>query len=165
MDDPRVVGRGERARDVGEPRDAPRDRDARVPDVGAERVTAHELHDDVRRAAERLRLLQLADVVHRDDARVREPRGGTCLAQEARAPLGLHVAVDADHLDRDVAPEARIARAVHLAHPAGAQALEDLVALDAIAGGERHQKLPRHTNDAPDVVGATATRDAPRSVK
>jgi hypothetical protein len=25
--------------------------------------------------------------------------------------------------------------------------------------------LPRHTNDAPDVVGATATRDAPRSVK
>src|SRR5207302_9232032 len=42
------------------------------------------------------------------------------------------------HLDRHLAPEARIARAIHLAHPTGAEGRQDLVGAEARAGGERH---------------------------
>ena len=39
-----------------------------------------------------------------------------------------------DQLDRDVAPEPWIARAVDLAHAAGAEPADDLVGTDAYAG-------------------------------
>src|SRR5690349_10145966 len=42
------------------------------------------------------------------------------------------------HLDRDVASEARVARSIHLAHAAGAERRDDLVRPEPRAGGERH---------------------------
>ena len=50
------------------------------------------------------------------------------------------------HLDRDVALEARVARAVDLAHAAGAERRQDLVRAEAVAGREAHGER-RH----PDV--------------
>ena len=45
-------------------------------------------------------------------------------------------------LDRDLAPEPRVARAVHLAHAAGAERRDDLVGAEARAGGVRAQFSP-----------------------
>ena len=47
------------------------------------------------------------------------------------------------HLDRDVALEARVARAVHLAHAAGAERRQDLVRAETGPGREGHLDLQR----------------------
>ena len=44
------------------------------------------------------------------------------------------------HLDRDVAAEAGVAGAVHLAHAAGAERTTDLVGAETGAGGEWHRR-------------------------
>ena len=43
------------------------------------------------------------------------------------------------HLDRDVALEPRVARAVDLAHAARAERRQDLVRAEALAGSEGHE--------------------------
>jgi hypothetical protein len=68
-----------------------------------------------------------ADVVQRADVRVIERGDRACLALEALAQLGRGREMGRKHLDRHVAPEARIAGAVDLAHAAGAERAEDLV--------------------------------------
>jgi len=45
-------------------------------------------------------------------------------------------------LDRDLPPETRVPRPVHLAHPSGAQRREDLVGTEATARRDRHRVLP-----------------------
>ena len=45
-------------------------------------------------------------------------------------------------LDRHVAPEAGVARAIDLAHAARAERGEDLVRTEAFAGSERHEEFP-----------------------
>ena len=59
------------------------------------------------------------------------------------------------HLDRHLAPEPRVPRPVHLAHPARAERREDLVGAEASPGGER-QRSPIDAVDDVEVVDDAA---------
>ena len=63
-------------------------------------------------------------------------------ALEAGATLGVARERSGERLERDVATQAHVARAVDLAHAAGAERLDDLVRAEARAGGEGHLVLP-----------------------
>ena len=56
------------------------------------------------------------------------------------------------HLDRDVAPEPRVAGAIDLAHPARAERRQDLVGTEFRPGRERHAEIP-------SVRGARSLRE------
>ena len=71
--------------------------------------------------------VRLLDRVERDDVRVVERRDGLGLALEARQAVGMGGHVLGQHLDRDLAAEPRVARAIDLAHPARAERRDDLV--------------------------------------
>ena len=89
------------------------------------------------RLAQRLAVEQLLDhvgnavgdpgVVDGDDVRVVEHAGGARFGLEALQSLGVRRERGRQHLDRDVAAEARIARAVDLAHGPGTEGAGDLV--------------------------------------
>ena len=68
---------------------------------------------------------------------VEDPRG-LGLLLEAAQPLRVLGERGRQDLDRDVAPEARVPRAVDLAHPSRADLREDLVGAEAGAGRDGH---------------------------
>ena len=61
--------------------------------------------------------------------------GGARLLLEAAQPIRVGREGRGQHLDRDLAPEPRVPRAVDLAHPARAEGREHLVGAEASAGG------------------------------
>ena len=71
----------------------------------------------------------------RDDVLVIDRGERLRLASKAFEPRAVARDVGGKHLDRHVAPQPRIARAIHLAHAAGAQQREDFVGSEASAGG------------------------------
>ena len=75
-----------------------------------------------------------ADVVDGQDVRVIQLPGGARLLLEAMHAARIGRERLGDQLDRDVAPEAWIARAVDLAHAAGAEPADDLIRTDAGTG-------------------------------
>jgi hypothetical protein len=73
-----------------------------------------------------------------------ERAGGTSFLLEASNTLGVARCLAAHDLDRDVAPEAGIARAVDLAHTARAERGDDLVGTEPGPGSQRHRvSLPQ----------------------
>ena len=63
-------------------------------------------------------------------------RGGrACFLLEAVQSIGVGRERRRQHFDRDVAPETRVARAIHLAHAARAERGEDFIRAEAHAGG------------------------------
>src|SRR4051794_3443948 len=80
-----------------------------------------ELHRDVVGA------VVLAAVEHADDVGVLEPRRGGRLAPEALHELAVAGEAAVQHLERDLAAELRVLRAVDVGHPARADAAHDLV--------------------------------------
>ena len=68
----------------------------------------------------------LLDRVDRDDVRVVERGNGARFALEAGEPSGSRANGGGQHFDRDVAAQPRVARAVDLAHAAGAERSQDL---------------------------------------
>ena len=133
MHDPALVGRGEAARDLGGPLDRGAQRQARSgaraagPGVGGalqagpQRGARQQLGDEVARP------LDHADVEDRQDVRMVERRGGARLLLEAAQPADVLADLERQDLDRDLAPEARVASAVDLSHPAFTQQVDDLV--------------------------------------
>ena len=96
-----------------------------------QRGAAHVLHDDEVDGAFRL------DLVNRDDVGVVEGGGGLRLLQKpAPAAFVVHP-VGRQDLDGDLAAEARIAGAIHFAHPARANRREHLVDAEPRSGGKR----------------------------
>jgi len=93
-------------------------------------------HEQARRA-------DLFDAEQRDDVGVIERCDGLRLALEAGETLAVVGEVRRQRLDRHLALEARVAREVNLAHPAGAQQAEDLVGSDARSDFEGHPALRR----------------------
>ena len=67
-----------------------------------------------------------ADVVDGEDVGVIERGDGARLLLEAAQPVRIGREPRGQDLDRDVAPEPRVAGAVHLAHPARADRGDDL---------------------------------------
>ena len=97
-----------------------------------ERLALDELHHDVARLAVLLR------PVDRRDGRVVDGRQHPGLAFEARDAGGVLRELVRQHLDRHVAAELAVARAIDLAHAADAEQVGDLVGAEAGAGRESH---------------------------
>ena len=116
----------------------------------AQRLALEQLRHDVELVA------VLARVEDRDDVGVRERRDRLGFGLEARQRVGVVDEVLRQHLDRDVALEPRIARAVHLAHPAGAERRQDLVRAEALAGSERHEAPFRPSCASPGARPSSA---------
>jgi hypothetical protein len=84
----------------------------------------------------------LAEIVDRDDVRVGQRGDGTRFGFEPSACDRIVRQRVGDDLDRDVALQPRIAGAIHLAHPAGTEQVEDLVRANSTAGLGRHAVRP-----------------------
>jgi hypothetical protein len=93
-----------------------------------ERRPVDELED------EREDAVRLLDAVDRRDVRVVERGEQLRLALEAGEPLRVGANRLRQHLDRHLAPQARVARAVDLTHPPGAEGSEDLIGAEAVSG-------------------------------
>src|SRR5438477_13117907 len=89
--------------------------------MAAKRLSVEELRDDVRRAGVD------PDVVDREDVGVIQLSGGARLLLESPYAACVHSERFGHHLERNVAREPRIPRAVYLAHTAGAQPADDFV--------------------------------------
>ena len=87
----------------------------------AQGLALHELHRDVGDRS------GLADLEHGDDVRVAQRRDDPRLLLESLEPVAVDRELLGQELERDVTVEARVARAVDLAHPAGPDALDDFV--------------------------------------
>ena len=121
MDDILAVRRGEafgnRRRDLD--RRAPRQR--ALEQAGSECLPFEELHHREQR------VFGARELVDRHDPGVRQRGDGARLPLEPLTRLGIGRQVFGEHLDRDVPPEPRVERAIHDAHAAGAQRLDDLI--------------------------------------
>ena len=98
-----------------------RERQRRSPQAWSERVPFEELDGDVRDT------VVFADVVNREDVGVRQCGDGAGLAIEPVAHRRVGERAGGHCLDRNIAPQARVVRAIHLAHSAAADGLDDLV--------------------------------------
>ena len=76
----------------------------------------------------------LFDPVDRADVRMVERREHPRFALEAGQPVGIRGEGTRQNLERDVAPELRVARAIHLAHAARPEQCLDLIDADASPG-------------------------------
>ena len=85
------------------------------------------------------RRLVLADVEDREDVRMIERGGRAGFLLESLQAFRIAGHASGQHLDRHVAPEPRISRAIHLAHPAGAKRGQNFIRPEAGAGSEGHQ--------------------------
>jgi hypothetical protein len=95
-----------------------------------------------------VRAAVLADVEERANARVAEHRDRARPDLEAGAQLAALGVLADQHLDRDGAADARVARTVHLAHAARPEAIEHLIAARRPAGKTRHDDpTNRETGD------------------
>ena len=90
-----------------------------------QRLAGHELEGQEQLA------LVLADLVERRDVRVRERRRRARFLQEPLAAIGIAGDLGGEHLDRDGAAKPGVASAIDLAHPAGADPIEDFVVPEA----------------------------------
>src|SRR5207253_7200621 len=88
---------------------------------------------------ERVGLTAVLETVDRGNVRMIERGQHLRLALEACEAIGIERERVWDDLQRDVATELRIARAIHLAHAAGADGREDLVRTETGAGCESHR--------------------------
>ena len=99
-------------------------------DVARQRRPGHELH------GEELLAVDHIDFVDGHHVGMAQPSGQPCLAGEAQRELRIGRQVWQDDLQRDEAVERRVVGLVDLGHAAETQALEDLVAAEAPAGGQ-----------------------------
>ena len=98
----------------------------------AQRPSFDELHREVDRRVDR------ADVVNRDDVgMIQRRRAAGFLLEPGPAHL-VSGDLGEQHLDGDLAPEARVPRPVDLAHAAGAERRNDLVGPETGTRSQRH---------------------------
>jgi hypothetical protein len=126
MQDALVVRGGQPITQLQRERDRPLGGQRAPQQTGAQRLAGEQLAHEVGRRA------GAADVVDGEHVRVAQRTDGSDLLLEAAQLLGARRVVGDDELDRDLAPDARVARAVHLTHAAPAEQLEDLVGSEAI---------------------------------
>ena len=122
MDDARVVRRFEPAGDL--PADVERFANPKstASQALSERLPRNELHD------EKGMILVLLEAVQRGNVRMIERGEDAGLSFETSQSFGIARNLVGQHLDRDLAPERSIARAIDVAHASCAKEGEDLVA-------------------------------------
>ena len=134
MDEPAIVRRAQPTRRLARILDGlalgQRARDQRL----AQRFAFQQLDHGIRGS------VVLAEIVDRQDVRVRQRRDGPSLPLETRRRIGIRAQRIRQHLDRHVAAQPRVARTVDLAHPAGAQHPDDLVVSEILARFQFHPK-------------------------
>ena len=96
---------------------------------------------------ERVSVTAVFETVDRGNVRMIERGQHLRLAPEACEAIAIERERVGDDLQRDVAIQLGIARAIHLAHPAGAESGDDLVGTETGAGNERQTDV--------DYTGAT----------
>ncbi len=79
-------------------------------------------------------VLEIADFKHRDDVWMGQSPGMTCLGSKARNQLVGRERIERQQLQRDFAVETQLPRAIHDAHAAGADLLQQQVVVDAVVG-------------------------------
>ncbi len=97
-----------------------------------QRLAVEQLHDDERMSVMHSR------IEHIDDVWMGERSDGLRFAFEALAPPQIVRERLRQHFDRNVTPEARVPRAIDLAHAARADGRDDFVGAEARAGGQTH---------------------------
>ena len=132
VDDPLLVRRRESMRDLRRVLRGLARRQRAGLEPLAQRFALQQLHDGVGHA------VRGAEVEDREDVRVRERGDRARLALEARERLGVGRNPLRQHLERDVARQPRVARAVDLAHSSRAERSQDLVGTDARTRREAH---------------------------
>ena len=116
-------------------------------DDAAELVAADELHRDERHA------VGFADFVDDGDVGMFDERGGARLAQQPLAPDRVVHEIVGQDLERDLASEVDVHRAIDDPHPAAADFLADLVVRQSPADHRvRQDRVPRKA-----LVGTTGT--------
>ena len=131
VDDAALVRRGEAAGELpGVVDGLARRQRAVLAKARAQRLALEELRDDVALIA------LAAEVVDGQDVRMIEhPRGARLLLE---TPQGVGIVREAarQHLHRDVAAEARVVRAIDLAHPPGPDCIDDAIGTEHRSGGK-----------------------------
>ena len=120
----------------------------------AQRPAVQQLHDGVGHA------VVAPDVVDGEDVRMRQRRHGVRLALEAGAAGGVAGDIRGEHLDRHLAPQPGVARAVHLAHAARTERPDDLVHSEPATGGERHSARVQARRPSAPPPGSPAAAGA-----
>ena len=85
----------------------------------------------------------LGDVVNGDDIRMAQTGGGLSLGSETLQELGLGVRSSQNHFYGDNTIETALARAVHDAHSAARNLLQDFVIAEPRTACERHRRRRR----------------------
>ena len=121
-------------------------------DQRVQRDAVDELHDEHRLA------VVLEDVVETNDVRVLEPCQGRCLALEALAQLGVVGDPWVEHLQRDVASEALVARTPDHAHAAAPDLLTEAIpvgddVVDVLQERHLHGHTPGGLEPTPALFG------------
>ncbi len=84
---------------------------------------------------------RVLEAVNRRDVRMIQRGQHLCLALEPREPIGIERERFGQDLQRDVAIQLRVARAIDLAHPACAERRLNFVGTELCAGRQRHRGL------------------------
>ena len=134
VDDPLLVGGLERLGDLLRDRHGLVERDAAAGDALREVLPLGQLEDEERLAA------LVLEAVEVGDRRVVERGQQLRLALEAGEPVGVGGEGRWQELDRHVAAELRVGRAVHLAHAPRAEGGDDRVRPETLAGGQAHAR-------------------------
>src|SRR5262249_10953862 len=108
------------------------DRNRSLRDAIGKRCSLDELEDEGANA------IRFFEAVDRCDVRMIERSKELRFALEPREPVGIEREVGRQDLQRDVAIELCVTRAIHLAHAAGTDGGENLVRTEASAGCKLH---------------------------
>ena len=133
MHDTARVRRVERASDLTGVIDGLAARECHAAQRVAQRMALEQFHHRVGHA------VVAAEIVNGEDVGVRERSDRVRFALEAGQPIGVGGECRRQDLDRDLPPQLRVARAIHFAHPAGAERVQDLVPAESRAGSQAHQ--------------------------
>jgi dienelactone hydrolase len=116
-----------------------------------ERFTLDQFHDEV------VRPVFLPDVVKDPDVRMIECGHQACFALEARQAVGILRNVFGQDLDRHLATQPGIARAVDLSHSAGTERGDDDVISESGSRGQGHRRTVSHAPAHPNLVATSFT--------
>ena len=149
MDDPLPVGAVEGLRDLDPVAEGLRERKGALPQALVEALALQVLHD------QEVDPVLPADVVEDTDVGVVEGGDGAGLTLEALPQRRAPGEVGGKDLDGDGPVEARVPRAIDLAHAAGAERSGDLVRAEPRARIEGHRLSPRCLREhLPDEIRA-----------
>src|SRR4051794_11097744 len=161
MHDPFLMRRGQSLGELPGVIDGATHRQRTCREHFAQRLPFQQLADDVDLA------VVLSELVNRQQIRIIGAPGGARPLLEARQPLGIGNEIRRQNFDRHVAAEARVARAVNLAHPSGTEQRGDLARSESCAWRDRHEVTiiagcryaPRNFTDS--VISNCATGSSP----